>query len=500
MGAYDVAGRAVIVLRDYQEKAVQDMRAALKDHRSILFRGPTGCGKTVIASYMAQQATARKKRVIFGVHRVELALQTAKTFDQFGIKYGFIAAGRPANPFAHAQIASADTLRNRPELLRDCALFVPDEAHLWASRTRSALIAKAREHGAAVVGLSATPERLDGKPLDMFDAIVEGPSEASLIASGALSDYRAYAPSRPDLSGLHTRAGDYVTGELEERFDKPAIHGDAIESWRKYAAGKRTMVFAISRAHGQHVTQAYNEAGIPAVYIDGETPHHERRARIAAFANGHALILVSINLAIEGFDLSAQVGRDVPVEAVQLLNPTKSLPRARQMMGRALRPKPEPAIILDHVNIIMNADGTSNHGFPDDEREWSLAGREGKRQEGVANFDIANCADCFGAYRASLPRCPHCSGERVVKPRLIEEREGELEEIRRKAQEVKSKRMEEGMCRSVEELADVAIERNYKVGWLIAKAKHKGINPNLRWKEASAAMWEAKQRSMRKVA
>lgn len=479
----------MISLRDYQSKAIADMRAALVDHDSILFRGPTGCGKTRIASYMVQQSAARHRRVIFGVHRIELANQTAKTFDQFGIKYGYIAAGYGYNPFALVQIASADTLRNRPELIKGCKLFVPDEAHLWASKTRSALIATARDHGAKVVGLSATPQRLDGKPLDMFQHLVEGPSEASLIASGNLSGYRAFAPSRPDLSGLHTQAGDYVVGELEERFDKPAIHGDAIQSWRKYAAGKRTMVFAISRAHGQHVTDAYNEAGIPAVYIDGTTPQGERRARIEKFADGRALILVSIALCIEGFDLSAQVGRDVPVEAVQLLNPTKSLPRARQMMGRALRPKPEPAIILDHVNIIMNADGAVNHGFPDDEREWSLAGREGKRQDGVLDFSVTLCMDCFASYRASLPTCPHCSSERKLKPRMIEEREGELEEIRRKEQARRDMRS----SRDLDSVARLAVERGYRPAWVHKRMQT--IKQPVSYNAAMAAYVDAKGRA-----
>lgn len=488
MGAPGSGWETMIQLRDYQAKAIADMRAALREHDSILFRGPTGCGKTVIASYMAQQSAARNRKVIFGVHRIELATQTAKTFDQFGIKYGFIAAGFGYNPFAMVQIASADTLRNRPELIKGCRLFVPDEAHLWASKTRAGLILSAREEEAKVVGLSATPQRLDGKPLSMFDVIVEGPSEADLIASGNLSEYRAFAPSRPDLSGLHTRAGDYVVGELEERFDKPAIHGDAIESWRKYAAGKRTMVFAISRQHGQHVTDAYNQAGIPAVYIDGTTPHGERRDRIERFADGRALILVSIALCIEGFDLSAQVGRDVPVESVQLLNPTKSLPRARQMMGRALRPKPEPAIILDHVGIIMNADGTVNHGFPDDEREWSLAGREARAHDGVPSFEISNCANCFGAYKASLPRCPHCSSDRVVKPRLIEEREGELEEIRRAEQ----KRQETRKARDLDSIARLAVERGHKPGWVAQRLKHIGARP-VSFSEIHAAMMQAKR-------
>ena len=460
-----------IVLREDQEKAVSDMREALKTHQSILFRGPTGMGKTVVASYMAQQATMRRKRVIFGVHRVELALQTAKTFDQFGIKYGFIAAGRPANPFAIAQIASADTLRNRPELLKGTALFVPDESHLWASKTRSDLIQSAKDAGAKIVGLSATPQRLDGKPLDMFDAIVEGPSESWLIENGHLSRYRAYAPVRPDLSGIGSRAGDYVPGELEERFDKPAIHGDAIEAWRKYAAGKRTMVFAISRVHGQHVTDAYNAAGIPAVYIDGTTSHGDRRARIEMFADGRALILVSINLAIEGFDLSAQVGRDVPVQCVQLLNPTKSLPRARQMMGRALRKKPDDAVILDHVNIIMNSDGSVNHGFPDDDHEWSLEGR--KRQDGVPSFDVKLCESCFASYRAALSACPYCSSERTIKPRKVEEIEGQLAEIQKQAKQ----RVEMRSARDLDSVVRLAVERGYNPGWIARRMKAIGQRP-----------------------
>lgn len=492
-----------VELRDYQQRAIDDMRAALAEHDSILFRGPTGCGKTVIASYMAQQSVARNRKIIFGIHRIELATQTAKTFDQFGISYSYIASGFGYNPFAKAYIASADTLRNRPELLKGCRLFVPDEAHLWASKTRSALIKTAKDEGAKIVGLSATPKRLDGRPLDMFQTIVEGPTEGWLIDNGHLSGYRAFAPSRPDLSGLHTRDGEYVPEEVEARLDKPAIHGDAIESYRKYANGKRTMVFAISRKHGQNVTDAYNAAGIPAVYIDGTTRKGDRTDRIERFADGRALILVSIALCIEGFDLSAQVGRDVPVEAVQLLNPTKSLPRARQMMGRALRKKSEPAIILDHVNIIMNADGTVNHGFPDDEHDWSLSGREGKFQEGVPNFDISNCADCFAAYKATLPRCPYCSGERKVRPRKIDEIEGQLEEIRKKAEqkeEKKKRRIEVGMTKTISGLADIALERNYKVGWIITQAKQKHIHPNLPWKEACAAMWEAKQRSAKVAA
>lgn len=469
----------MIVLRDDQAKAVDDMREALRRTDAILFRGPTGCGKTVIAAFMAQQATARRKRVVFCVHRRELATQTALTFDQFGIKYGYIAAGRPGNPFAFAQIASADTLKNRPHVLKDCDLFIPDEAHLFASKTRRGLIDTAREYGAKVVGLSATPLRLDGKPLDMFDELVEGPTEAWLIENGFLSDYRAFAPVQPDMTGLHTKMGDYVTAELEDRFDKPSITGDAVAIWRKHANGLRTMVFAISRQHGRHVTDAYNEAGIGAVYIDGETPPADRKAAIASFADGRASILVSIGLCIEGFDLSAQVGRDVPVEAVQLLNPTQSVARARQMIGRALRPKAKPAIILDHVNILRD------HGLPDDEREWSLEGRKSRGQEGVANFATVTCSGCFGAFRPQLKCCPYCETERGMTAREVEVIEGELAEVARHAKKQAIKQ-----ARDLDSVARVCVENNHKPGWVLQRMK--AIGKPVTWSKAMEALAAAR--------
>jgi DNA repair protein RadD len=469
----------MIRLREDQDRAVSDMRHALTLHQSILFRGPTGVGKTVIASFMAQQASARSKRVIFGVHRSELASQTAQTFDAFGIKYGFIASGRPSNPFACAQIASADTLRNRPELLKDTALFVPDEAHLWASKTRAALIQSAKDYGAKIVGLSATPLRLDGKPLTMFDTIVEGPSEAWLIENGHLSGYRAFAPSSPDLSGLHTKMGDYVVSELEERLDKPAIVGNAVEAWRTHADGLRTIVFAISRQHGHHVKQAYEAAGIGAAYIDGTMTADQRKQEITRFADGHAMVLINIALCVEGFDLSAQVGREVPIEAVQLLNPTKSLARARQMMGRALRKKPRPAIILDHVRMI------ETHGFPDDAREWTLEGRE--RVAGVTSVEVTTCPSCFTAYRSVLPSCPECGSDKPLKPRTVEEIEGELVEIqkREKTREVRA-------ARDLPSIARVAIERGYKPGW-IGKRVEILTGRRVSFSEIQAALIEARR-------
>lgn len=491
-----------IVLRPDQAKAVDDMREALRTHQSVLFRAPCRFGKTVVAAYMAKASSDRRRKVIFACHRDAILRQIGATFERFGVKHGYIAAGRSANPFAYAQVASADTLRNRLETLSDCALLVVDEGHLWHSRTRKLIIDAAKEAGAKVVILTATPIRLDGKPLsDIADHMVLGPTEAELIGRGSLAQYRVFAPVSADLTGIHSRMGDYVVSEVAEKLDKPSIVGDAPATWKQYASGLRTVVYAINRAHGRHVLEAYLAAGIRAAYIDGETPRTEQTRIAHALADGKIDVLVSVELLTTGFDLGSLVGRDVTIQCVQLLRPTKSLQLAIQMMMRCMTPWDGVSIILDHVNMILNRDGTLNHGFPDDDRDWSLEGSGAVKQEGVTDFTTWLCESCLASVRSSKPVCPYCSKEHEVKPRQIDVEEGELMEIKRAmAVEKKNRRIEVGRADDLSTLADIAFERKYKVGWLISQAKLKRLHPCLPWKDACAAMLDAKNRTMKEAA
>lgn len=484
----------MIQLREDQTSVVNETRDALRGHQSVLIRAPCRFGKTVVAAFMAKSASERKKRVIFACHRDPILRQIAATFDQFEIKHGFIASGRTGNPFAYAQVASADTLRNRLDCLKDCALLVVDECHLWNSRTRKLIIDAAKEAGAKIVGLSATPIRLDGKPLrDLFDHMVLGPSEAELIERGSLATYRVYAPVSADLTGIHTRAGDYATSEVAERLDRPSIVGDAPATWKKYARGLRTVVYAINRAHGKHVLDAYLAAGIRAAYIDGETPKAEQVRIAHALADGEINVLVSVELLTTGYDLGSLVGRNVTIQCVQLLRPTKSLQLAIQMMMRCMTAWDGVSIILDHVNMILNRDGTLNHGFPDDDREWSLEGSSVVRQEGVAAYSTWMCEKCLASVKSVKPVCPYCSKEHTVKPREIATEEGELAEIKRQqAVERKQKQRQVHAARDLQSIAAIAMERNYSPGWVAQRMKHIGMKPPS-FSEIHHAMHDARQ-------
>jgi superfamily II DNA or RNA helicase len=181
-----------------------------------------------------------------------------------------------------------------------------------------------------------------------------------------------------------------------------------------------------------------------------------------------------VELITTGFDLSSQVGRNVPVETVILLRPTMSLALYIQMVGRALRRKPYPAIILDHAGNVQR------HGLPDDEREWSLEGRtKATVKKAVEVRPPLTCEGCFNQIRRPAPQtCPHCGAELGMKARKIEETEGNLVEIDDSAREALrlARKKEQANAQTLEELIALGTARGYKnpTGW--AKNLHEFRN------------------------
>lgn len=443
-------------LYDHQKQIRVDVRMAARRFQSILVYGPTGVGKTNLSAALIKSIFDAGKRVIFAVHRADLLHQTALTFKRFGIPFSYIAAGQHYNPYHRVFIASIPTLQNRLGKYPADWVFI-DEAHLSASAGWSKTIAHYKSKGAKLIGLTGSPERLDGKPLgDVWDTLVLGPSTRWLIENGFLSRYRAFAPAGIDLTGVHVRGGDYVQSEIDDLMAGKAVLAGAVKHWRKYAAGKRTIAFAPSVKRAEALAAEFREHGVMAVSIDGTTPSEDRKAAFNAFADGYISVITSVNLFCEGFDLAAQVDRDVTVEAVLLYRPTQSLALHLQQIGRALRKKPEPAIILDLVGNLARL------GLPDEEREWSLAGRDKKSAPSVMI-----CEQCFASHDPA-PVCPECGFVYPKKEkdgpglgRVLDEVDGELEEIDIEAMR-RERKIEQAKARTLDDLVKLATARGYK--------------------------------------
>lgn len=440
-------------LRPYQTALLDDARAAFRNgDRSVLIQLPTGGGKTVSGSHMIGGSSRRGKVCWWLSHRRELIAQTSRTFSAVGITHGIIAGGHSSDPHKLAQIGSVQTVARRLDRLAPPDLIIFDECHHLGAAQWAKIFEAFPE--AKIVGLTATPWRLDGKGLGRwFNTMVNGPTVADLIENGSLSRYRLFAPSTPDLSGVATQMGDYKKDSLAAAMDKPSIVGDAVAHYRKLCTGKRAVAFAVNIEHSQHIVEQFRGAGIPAEHVDGTMDTNSRDAAIQRFIAGETLILSNCELFGEGFDVPA-------IEAAILLRPTKSLSLHLQQVGRALRPAPgkSEAIILDH------AGNSLIHGLPDDDREWSLEDRAKRKAGEKSTVAIKSCPSCFHIHRPA-PACPQCGHAYVAAVREIEHVEGELQEVDLQALRIQKKK-EVANARSREALEAIAKQRGYKPGWV----------------------------------
>lgn len=449
----------MIRLRDYQDDVIVRARPKVREHQAVVLQLPTGGGKTPIGTFMVKSASDKGHTTVFMVPRRELVTQTSLTFTDVGIPHSFVAAGFRFNPRMRVHIATVGTLANRLEKVAPPKLLIVDECHHAPANDWLKIINWAKASGGKVVGLTATPWRLDGGGFThIFDDMVRGPTVPWLIANGYLSDYRMYAPFTPDLSGVHTRAGEYVTAELEAILSGKAVVGNYVSQWRRFAAGKKTAVFGVSVQHSEQIAAEFNAAGVPAAHVDGDTPDHVRRQHILNFAHGHLQVLCNVMLFSEGFDLSAVAGVDAPIECVMLARPTQSLSLYLQQVGRALRKKPDPAIILD---LSGNA---ARHGMPDHPHEWTLEARPKKKRGGKGEAEprlVRDCPACEATHSLALAACPACGHEYQPMGRQVEEVAVELKEVSKEEMQ-RQRKVEQGRAQSLDQLIELARARGYK--------------------------------------
>lgn len=435
-------------LRDYQTETAELAREAFRaKNRSILIVLPCGAGKTVLFAYIAQQAQKKGNNVLFLVHRVELLDQTIATFNRFGIDTKGI------------DIAMVQTTANKFKKgdIPEYNLIIFDEAHHSTSKTWKTIIDN--QPKAKIVGLTATPCRMDGKPLgDIYEHLIVGISANSLISRGFLSEYDYFAPTVTDLSKLRKKGADYDMADAEGLLDNPAVFGDIIKHFKRLASNMQTICYCPTREYSKKTAQLFNNNGIKAVHFDGETPKKERNQIIQDFRDKKIQVLCNVDLISEGFDVP-------DCHCCILLRPTQSSALFIQQATRALRPAPnKKAIIIDHVGNYIR------HGFPTQDRQWSLDKPLVKHKETNDNGElkVRQCLVCFGTF-LTAPVCPYCGAkyeltkeemaniEKIELKRIKEQEALRLKQLReqkrleKQAEAEKKQRMDEGVARRIKD-------------------------------------------------
>lgn len=471
-----------------QAEIMVELRNAMKKYKAILLQSPTGSGKTAMAVYMIMKAVEKQadlerlrgRKIIFTVPRKDLLEQTSETLGRYGISHSYIASGKPFNPMSPVYIGMVPTMTGKiagdpatgkflAKNLPDGYIVLIDETH-FGSDNLDKLINFYKQQGAWVIGLSATPWKLNGQGLGMwYDHMVKGKSISWLIENKRLSDYDYYyGKTKPDLSKIKVGDGDYNQVQLGQYMEQQGvIIGDCVTDYKKRCMGKLHIVRCSSIKHSQMVAETFRANGVKAMHVDGETPMDERKRIFVAFAKREITVLTFCDLLNFGFDLSQASGMDVCIESCSDLKPTKSLAAQLQFWGRVLRYKDYPAIINDHVNNYLE------HGLPCSDRDWTLESRKKKKKgEREPVPATRQCSSCFYVHPPA-PSCPACGFVYPVASREIDEVDGDLhkidkEEAKRQAQIKKFQNMrEQNAAETMEDLIKLAQARGYKnpVGW-----------------------------------
>lgn len=390
----------VITLRDYQQTAVDAVLDAI-DRRPVL-AAPTGSGKTVMGVDIVRRHGGA---VVWVAHRRELIHQAAAALRHLGIYPGLIMPGEPRT-LADVQVGSVQTIARRG--LPPCDLLVIDECHHVAAASYKVLEAP------RILGLTATPFRLDGRGLrPPFETLVQASSVAELCRAGYLVEPEVYAPPPPDLSGIKVRGGDYAVEALGAAMSAPKLVGDVVRHWQKLTPGRRTVVFAVNVAHSKALVERFQGAGVAAEHLDADST--DRDQVLARLRTGQTHVVSNCMLLTEGWDLPA-------LEVAVIARPTKSLCLHLQMIGRIMRACPDKAgaIVLDHAgNHAMHLRVTYPH-------EFTLDGV--RREPRPAWHGLGRCPKCYMLLEPTWRRCPGCGFERPA-PEIPKEGEGDLSKL-----------------------------------------------------------------------
>lgn len=319
---------------------------------------PTGTGKTVVFSKFPD-FFRMKRRLLVLAHREELLEQARRKFLAANpeLRVEIEQAQRYASDEAQVVVASVATLGRtdgtRLSRLRreDFFLVVVDEAHHAVARSYRRVFDHfglfEPDSRRMLVGFTATPYRGDKRGLgEVFEDVVFRRDLREMIVRGYLARIRGWRIStNVDLDGIRVRHGDFVESQLAATVNVELRNGLVVQAYRRFADGRRAVVFCADVAHAQAMARAFAELGVPAAALWGAMPKDDRRATLEAFSAGELAVLTNCAVLTEGFD-------EPRVDCVILARPTKSRLLYVQMVGRGTRlhPDKDDLLVIDVVD------------------------------------------------------------------------------------------------------------------------------------------------------
>jgi DNA repair protein RadD len=400
-----------IELRPYQTEAVQ----AIYDYYingntgNAIVVLPTGAGKSLTMASFIRSAIEQypSTRILLLAHVRELLVQNTRAIVRYWPEapVGIWSAGLNQKQKAQVTVAGIQSIHKLPTKFADTDIIIIDECHLLRHKQDTTYRRfidgiKAYNPALKVIGFTATEFRQDSGLLTegdghLFDDVCYKADVGDLIKQGYLCPLVTKGgATKADLSGVHTRGGDYIPAELQDAMDKAELIHGAIQETESFAADRKHILgFCSGVAHAKNCAEIARSRGHVAEYLSGDMPTDERDAILHRFTSGQTRMLFNANILTTGFDFEA-------IDCILMLRPTKSTGLYMQCMGRGLRkhPSKENTLVLDFAEVIKT------HGPIDQIR----VKRKGAKGDSVSVAPVRECPGCHELLHPSIPICPQC--------------------------------------------------------------------------------------------
>ena len=346
----------MMTLRDYQAELSLATRRAFKDYRKVCMTSPTGSGKTVIAADIFTRAHAKQIKPVFLTDRIEIALKTKETFEEWGLTVQLVTSDTKVIYKSDCYVAMAETFYRRVVAGRFpkhvVKLLFCDECHTSVFNKSIELFPDAY-----ICGLTATPISSSFNLKKIYNTIVVGKPTSHLVNNGYLC--RSVDVGQQHYIDLKMERGDFSTSSQRDAFTSHKLNNKAIELWLRHAKNRSTICYNIDLDHNLEMEAAFKKIGVSTCSITGSTSESVRLETMKDYNAGKIQVLLNVGIAIKGIDS--------PITSCILANfSTASLSKWYQVVGRGgrLYDGKENFITIDVGNNIPR------HGSFNDDIDW----------------------------------------------------------------------------------------------------------------------------------
>ena len=427
-------------LRPYQKQMKNEVYSLWDKMDNLMIQMPTGTGKTIVFTSVVRdiqrwcKVHSPESKILIVAHRKELITQASGKLKD--IAHGIIMSGVKQELHHMVQVASIQTFmscRNYDTMRHYSFDFIIiDEAHhciasgyqkLWEMYPHSKKL-----------GVTATPWRMNHCGFrSLFSEIVLSKPIEWFVNEHYLSNYdyisiRRNSETQKAVNSIDRYGvdGDYLEAELSNVFDCDHIRAELYKSYKKFAEGKKGIIYAIDRRHAANIQDLYASHGVSIRMIDGTTPADERQSIIDDFKAGIVSVIVNVNIFSEGFDCP-------DIEFIQLARPTRSLTMYLQQVGRGLRISEgkEKSLILDNVGLY------NRFGTPMANRHWRhhFNGSETRGEDGwndggllTKDIDIYDREPDYSEGNEEMEVVEHAEGKKQIRSSESEDTEHSIGE------------------------------------------------------------------------